>query len=388
MHTLCMGMEFWHGTGVGARERGMKARLRDKAQCRAVYLELAAGGLSMPIGADLILQSKADHERRLTDGRGLGEVVVETARRFETPLAFPLMDLTLEKAWMLGILGVPEKDRSTYHFGECPPAGSLERLRQGLREAPTPRITASCGAIGHVAEAGDLVPVGMAIGPFSLMTKLLSDPITAVYLAGSGVGADEDEEVRTAETALQLGTEVILRSLELQAAAGARAICLCEPAANVVYLSPRQIGSGSDVFERFVMEPNRRIRQRLRELGCDLFFHDCGELSDAMVAQFNTLDPAILSLGSSRKLWLDEPLVSKQTVLFGNLPSKKFYSDTDCPADIIDVWAGELVARMTATGHPFILGTECDVLSVSAARGTILDKVDRMRAFGRRLARR
>lgn len=366
----------------------MKRVLQNEPQRRAYYLELAAKGLSMPIGADLILQSKDDHERRLTDGQGLGEVVVETARRFETPLAFPLMDLSLEKAWLLEILGIPEKDQSTYHFDECPPQGSLARLREGLQETPTPRITASCGAIGHVAATGDLVPVGMAIGPFSLMTKLLADPITAVYLAGSGISAAEDEEVRAAETALKLGMEVILRSLELQAAAGARAICLCEPAANLVYLSPRQIDSGSDVFERFVMEPNKRIRQRLGELGCDLIFHDCGELSDAMVSQFNTLDPAILSFGSSRKLWLDAPRISKQTVLFGNLPSKKFYSDTDCPAKQIDVWAGELVTQMATSGHPFILGTECDVLSVPAAHDSIMAKVDRMRTCRDRLATR
>ncbi len=357
----------------------MKRLSGNEAQRRTYYLELAARGLCMPIGSDLVLKSKEDHERRLLDGRGLGEVVVEAARRFETPLAFPLMDLTLEKEWLLAILGIPEKDQGTYHFGESPPAGSPQRLQEGLQEAPTPRIAASCGAIGYVADTGNLVPVGMAIGPFSLMTKLLSDPITAVYLAGSGVTGGEDEEVRTAEAALELGLAVILRNVELQVAAGARAVCLCEPAAGTVFLSPHQIRAGSDVFDRFVMAPNRRIRQRLRELECDLFFHDCGELDDAMVAQVNTLDAAILSLGSSRTLWRDALQVSKRTVLFGNLPSKKFYSDAECPADRVAALAGELVARMSGTGHPFILGTECDVLSVPGAHDAILAKVDRMR---------
>ena len=39
--------------------------------------------------------------------------------------------------------------------------------------------------------------------------------------------------------------------------------------------------------------------------------HDCGELTDAMIVAFATLDPAVLSLGSSRPLWEVAPLVPK-----------------------------------------------------------------------------
>lgn len=350
----------------------------NEEQRRNYYLELAASGLATPIGADLILRSKSDFEARLLDGYGLGEVVVEAARRFNTPLALPLMDLALEKSWMLQIFGIPEADRDTYHFSEPPPTDAMQKLLKGLQKPPTPRLAATCGAISFAAAAGDLVPVGMAIGPFSLMTKLMDDPITAVYLAGSGMTGDDDPEVKIAEAALELGTAVILRSIELQVAAGARMICLCEPAANLVYLSPHQIESGSDVFERFVMEPNRRIRQHLRDLDCDLMFHDCGELSDSMVKQFNTLDPAIISFGSSRKLWLDAPGISPRTVMYGNLPSKKFFSDTECSTELVEKWAAELVAEMSKTNHPFILGTECDILSVPSAHDTIMAKVDRM----------
>lgn len=357
----------------------MKILPVDEPQRREFYLGLAAGGLSMPIGTDLILHSHPDADRRLTDGKGLGEIVIEAAERFETPLAFPRMDLTLEKAWMLDILGIPSSEHDSYHFGQCPTDADVAKLREGLRRQPTQRIIATCEAIRLVSEQQQLVPVGMAIGPFSLMTKLLSDPITAVYLAGSGAGVDEEEEVRTALITLEMGLLVIFRTLELQVAAGARAIFLCEPAANVVYLSPRQMESGSDIFERFVMAPNRRIRNYLRELNCDLFFHDCGELTDEMVAAFGTLDPAILSLGSSRKLWHDAARVSGRTILFGNLPSKKFFSNTECPIDLVENLASELMTKMRKTEHPFILGTECDVLSVPESHHDILAKVDRMR---------
>jgi len=74
-----------------------------------------------------------------------------------------------------------------------------------------------------------------------------------------------------------------------------------------------------------------------------LIFHDCGELTDAMVEAFNELDPAVLSLGCSRTLWEDARLVSKRTVLFGNLPSKQFYSDKDMPLELVSEMSVTLV---------------------------------------------
>jgi len=46
----------------------------------------------------------------------LGAVVAETADRFGTPLAVPLMDLTLEKQAMLLALGVHEGQVESYHL--------------------------------------------------------------------------------------------------------------------------------------------------------------------------------------------------------------------------------------------------------------------------------
>ena len=61
----------------------------------------------MPIGTHLVLQEHADHEEILLDGDRLGGVVAQTADRFNTPLAVPLMDLKLEKEALLEGLGIP-----------------------------------------------------------------------------------------------------------------------------------------------------------------------------------------------------------------------------------------------------------------------------------------
>jgi uroporphyrinogen-III decarboxylase len=202
-------------------------------------------------------------------------------------------------------------------------------------------------------------------------------------MASAGVTAEEDTEVCLVERCLQLALATVLRSARAQIEAGAKAIIMCEPAANTVYLSPRQLRNGSNIFERFVLEPNRHVCALLEQHGVDLIFHDCGELLTDMVRQFAVeLRPVILSLGSSRKLWKDAGVVPKDMVLFGNLPTKTFYSDAAMPDDRVESLTQELIVRMAEIGHPHIPGSECDVLHVPEAAGRIRRKVDIMLSCG------
>jgi len=342
---------------------------------RSYYIELANQGLRMPVGADLVLREKPNGEQIVLDGQRLGEVIAEAARRYNTPLAFPLMDLKIEKAALGTALGVPPNELDTFHFSGAPTTEDFEKVDAWLASSATPRMIATAEAIAYIAEKTDLVPVGMSIGPFSLMTKLLVDPITAIFMAGMGESAETDPEVAAVEACLALAERVIANSLRLQASKGAKAAFICEPAANLAYLSPKQLEEGADIFERYVMQPNLRLKALLNELGVDLIFHDCGELTDSMVREFARLEPVILSLGSSRVLWEDAKLLPKNIVLYGNLPTKKFYSDELVPPDKAVEMACELMAKMKETGHPFILGSECDVLSVEGCEDTIRAKV-------------
>ena len=96
---------------------------------RSFYLNLAQSGLRMPFGADLVLHESPDPEGVKHDAEALGKVVAETARRFKTPLAFPLMDLTLEKSDLLTFLKVPADQVDSYHFSAPPPADLIDDLR-------------------------------------------------------------------------------------------------------------------------------------------------------------------------------------------------------------------------------------------------------------------
>lgn len=335
---------------------------------RQYYLDLAASGLKMPIGTHLVLHEHGDHAIIPDNGRRLGGVIEEAAHRFHCPLALPLMDLKLEKEALLLAHGLAAAEIDSFHFTETP--------TEDWEVPLTRKMDAVCEAIRYIAHETDLLPVGMGIGPFSLMTKLISDPITPVFLAGDGATADDEEEVELVDRLLELSSKTIRVYLNAQIQAGAKAIILCEPAANKVYFSPNQLDESYDIFDRYVMNFNHEIREQMAAAGVDLIFHDCGELTDGIVSRFAGLDPAMISLGCSRKLWEDATLVPKSTVLYGNLPTKQFYSDELVSIAKVRELSDQLLERMHGVGHPFILGSECDVLSFPGREQAIMAKVD------------
>lgn len=356
----------------------MPAPTRTRRLAPDHFRALAASGLRTPIGTDLVLHERPDPEAVRLDGRRLADVVREAAERYRTPLALPLMDLRVEKADLVHRLR-PDAAADTFHFDAPPADADLDRARE-TDGAPLRAVhRAHCDAIAEVAARPGLTPFGIAIGPFSLMTKLLADPIAAVALAGRGVAAADEPLVATAERSLLLAELTVRRSLHAQAEAGAAAVIVCEPAASALFVSPRQVANGSPVFERFVLEPLVRLEAFLDGHGVDLFLHDCGEPTTGMVEALATrVRPAVLSLGSARRLWEDAAVVPPDVVLFGNLPTKHFYSDETLPLDAVREKTRELVVKMRGTGHPFILGSECDVLHVPAAAATIRRKVEAM----------
>jgi hypothetical protein len=333
----------------------------------------------MPIGTDLVMHEECEPEQVRNQGAALGRVIERAARRWATPLAIPLMDLRLEKTDLLALVGVPESEAERFHFTSPLDEAALAELCAEQIAPLCAGSTARDQALAYIASQPDLVAVGMAIGPFSLTTRLMADPITAAAMAGSGLLEEDSAEVRLLWQCLRVAEAAVLRSAHSQILHGAKAIMVCEPAASISFISPRQIKAGSNLFERLVMEPNLRLKAALDEAGCDLIFHDCGELIDPMVEAFaSRLHPAILSLGSSRKLWEDARFVPADVVLYGNLPTKSFYSDGAMPIDEVIRRTNELIANMKACGYPHILGSECDVLFVSEAQETIGKKVAAM----------
>ncbi len=338
---------------------------------------MANSGLRMPIVADIVLHEQPDVMAARLDPAQLAQVLEQGARRFNTPIALPLMDLSLEKAFLGKALGIPEAEWATFHLHSLPDEATLAKAMETIAGPLPPLMQSAADALEVLGKnAQDLYVCGMAIGPLSLATKLVDDPIVSIAMAASGMSAEDDEDVELFECVLKLSMAVIERNLRAQLEKKPAAIFIAEPAANMVYISPNQMAQGSDIFERYAMSLNRRIRDFVEESGAQLFFHCCGELTDEMVKAFGDLRPVILSLGSPRKLWEIEHLVPKDVVLFGNLPSKKFFSEKEITVPQVEELARELLEKMKATNHPFILGSECDILCVPGCHDEIVKKID------------
>ncbi|MCC6579226.1 MAG: hypothetical protein IT440_02205 [Phycisphaeraceae bacterium] len=343
---------------------------------RNVFLALAEAGLAAPIATDLLMPEHAHVEAVKLDGAALGQVVIAAAHRFRSPMALPLMDLAVEKQAIMMALGVAEDQIETGHLPQAPTPRMIEQIEQSLRQKLTPRMMSTCQAIRHVVTHSDLLPMGMCIGPFSLVAKLMADPITAVFLAGMGMTAEDEPEVAMLLGAIELSTRVIRRYIEAQMDAGATAVIVCEPAANMMYFSPNQMAGPGDIFDQIVMQPMRRLIAPMEARQVSLVLHDCGEMTTDLIGRLASLRPSMLSLGSPVKLWEAASNVPKDVVLYGNLPSKRFAQRDLMLPDEVERDARALQEKMKQTGHPFILGTECDVLAVPGVVDAILRKVD------------
>ena len=343
------------------------------------YLQMAKAGARMVLATDMVLKEKANHEDLLNDGTELGKIIIESANRYDLPLAFPFMDLSLEKEWLLTLLDTEKTKIEQFHFGESLDESIIERVKEKIDIITTPRIEATCNALAYVEKHTDKLTVGMCIGPFSLMTKLVSEPILPIFLAAMGANASDEVSIKNVEIILQLAEIIIKKYIQKQAAAGAKAICICEPAANKIYISPDvMFEETGDIFDRYVISINQRLKDEMTRNGVDLIFHDCGDITPLMLRKIATLHPVILSLGSPVKLWEAALVVPKDIVLFGNLPTKHFFMDETITPERVAELTRELLTKMTKTGHPFILGSECDVLSVHGYEKTISNKINIM----------
>ena len=172
---------------------------------KSFYTDLARDGRRLPIITHMVLHEKEDPEAILLDGERLAAVMLEAAERFDNPMALPVMDLTLEKDILLQTMGVPAEQTAAFHFDAAPDAAQCRKITAEVDVLAHPRIKANCQALSILRDGGKVVPVGMSIGPFSLLTKLVKDPITAIYTAGAGAGPEDDDDVAAIYAILHSG---------------------------------------------------------------------------------------------------------------------------------------------------------------------------------------
>lgn len=134
---------------------------------REFYLELAARGLRMPIGTDLVLGEEHEPEKVRNDGPSLARVIERAAQRWGTPLAFPLMDLRLEKIDMLLTLsGLAPVDADKFHFSSPLEESLLVKICGGSTSPMCAGSLARNEALAYISPKEHLVRLVWRLGRF------------------------------------------------------------------------------------------------------------------------------------------------------------------------------------------------------------------------------
>lgn len=129
---------------------------------RRFYLELAACSVRMPIGTDLVLHEETDPEAARHDGLALGRVIERAARRWNTPLAMPLMNLRLEKFALLALAQFLRM-RLTHINSPCPSTRMTGLCVAGGARSFCAASDARNQTVAYIASCPDLLPVGMRL---------------------------------------------------------------------------------------------------------------------------------------------------------------------------------------------------------------------------------
>ena len=247
---------------------------------RSYFLDLARSGRACPMATDLVLNEEPDPEAARRDGDAAGPGR-GTARAALGLAAWPC------RSWTCG------SRRPT-----CWPAWESARKRRTGSTSPrpldhgdaggaaggeapaVPEARHATGPCGTSRDRPTSCPIGMTIGPFSLATKLMADPITAAALLGSGVTPEDDPQVKLLCDCLEAAEATVLESVRRQLEQGARAVLVCEPAASIgLSLASPDQGRLADLR---AAGARAQRAARVRSSGTprrDLIFHDCGELT-------------------------------------------------------------------------------------------------------------
>ena len=216
--------------------------------------------------------------------------------RFNPPVAFPLMDLTVEASGLGLHVEYPEDDVAFVRKHPLRLGDDLSGLQEiDLLDAP--RVKNYLQVIEKVASRFSGIPGGFVIGPLSLAGLLMGvENLALAFL-------DDPDFVKSL---LDILSEKLAALAAEQEKAGAQVVAVLEPTAMII--SPEQ-------FRNFVKPAVGRIFERLAGMS---LLHICGFASH-LVDSMALTGAHGLSLDFQVDLSLAEDLVPPDVVLWGNL---------------------------------------------------------------------
>lgn len=238
-------------------------------------------------------------EEMVKSGDLQAECMKAIADRFDTGVAFSLMDLSVEAEAFGSEIHYSEDDIPTVHEALIHDEDEADALQ--VPEVGAGR-TGEC--VKGIAKACELItdrPVlAGIIGPYSLAGRLLD--MTEIMILCY-------EEPEMVETVLEKATEFLIKYAKAFKEAGANGVAMAEPAAGL--LSPNLIREFSNKYVR-------QIREAVEDENFIVLYHNCGNI-EPLVDQVNEIDAVAYSFGNAIDIETTLKVLPADRVIIGNI---------------------------------------------------------------------
>ena len=277
-------------------------------------------------------------EELVREGHLQAECMKAIADRFDTGVAFSLMDLSVEAEAFGSPVHFTEDEVPTVHAAvvhdedeadalkvPCVGDGRTGACVEGIREA-CERIT-------------DRPVFAGIIGPYSLAGRLLD--MTEIMILCY-------EEPEMVETVLEKVTEFLIEYAKAFKEAGANGVVMAEPAAGL--LSPA-------LMEEFSNPYVKKIREAVEDDSFVVMYHNCGNI-EPLLEQIKEVDAKAYSFGNAIDIEKALEVIPQDRLVIGNID----------PAGVLRNGTPELVREETrkllerCSKYPnFVIASGCDI---------------------------
>lgn len=272
--------------------RNMKQWLRDYM---ADPVKKAMPILSFP-GVQIIGHTV---EELVKSGELQAECMKAISDRFDTGVAFSLMDLSVEAEAFGSNIIFSEDDIPTMREALIHDEDEAEAL-----EVPEVGAGRTGECVKGIAKACELItdkPVlAGIIGPYSLAGRLLD--MTEIMILCY-------EEPEMVETVLEKATEFLIKYAKAFKEAGANGIAMAEPAAGL--LSPNLIAEFSNPYVK-------KIREAVEDENFIVMYHNCGNI-EPLMKQIGDIDAAAYSFGNAIDIETTLKVLPSDRMVIGNI---------------------------------------------------------------------
>lgn len=238
-------------------------------------------------------------EELVKSGELQAQCMKAIADRFDTGVAFSLMDLSVEAEAFGAPVHYSEDDVPTVHDTLIHDEDEAEALQ-------VPKVgdgrTGEC--VEGIRRACELItdrPVlAGIIGPYSLAGRLLD--MTEIMILCY-------EEPEMVETVLEKATEFLIEYAKAFKEAGANGVCMAEPAAGL--LSPNLIDEFSSPYVQ-------KVREAVEDENFVVMYHNCGNIIP-LLNNVKSLDATAYSFGNAIDIEEALKVIEPEKMVIGNI---------------------------------------------------------------------